>query len=33
MSGILSQGNHIGYDSGGEIMNYTLKLRCYGFDK
>ena len=21
-----SQGSHIGYDSGDEIMNYTLKL-------
>ena len=30
-SWFFSQGNHIGYDSGGGIMNYTL--RSYGFDK
>ena len=29
----ISQENQGGYNSGDEIMNYTLKLRSHVFDK
>ena len=32
MSWFISQGNQIGYGSGGGIMNYTLQLRSCGFN-